>query len=271
MTAEFFNCIIVFMNTGLYEKEADGAGYYNLIVTDRPTNCPHYHRSVEILIVEEGTLTAVINGRETFLGKGDGVFVYPYQVHCYKTERCLARGVVLSENYLADYRAQYCRRGDAYPPNYLDNKEVNAVVSGYFRAWKNSRAVSDFAGKGWSDVVLSELCAAYPVAASDECRRNEFVQKAMTYIDGHYCGKLTLGDLAGYMGYTQSYCSRLFTGYVGAGLKEFVGGMRLRRAMQLIEEGYTVETAAKKCGFSGRSSYYRALSKSSDAPRVTPE
>ena len=64
---------------------------------------PHFHRSNELLYVEEGKIKAETDGRTFWLEAGDLLFVLPYEIHAYETQgpsKC--RAAVFSPDYLSE-------------------------------------------------------------------------------------------------------------------------------------------------------------------------
>jgi AraC-like DNA-binding protein len=95
-----------------------------------------------------------------------------------------------------------------------------------------------------AEAADAENAAVHPLAA------------AQAYIHEHFTdGALTVGFLAQMCGVSEAHFRRLFAQRCGVSPLEYINGLRLKYALELLSSGYyTVTAASDACGFS--SPYY---------------
>ena len=65
-----------------YEFEHDEGGEYFIKTYNKNFSYPpHLHNSFELIIALSGELTITIDGKKEIINKGDGVLIFPNQLH----------------------------------------------------------------------------------------------------------------------------------------------------------------------------------------------
>lgn len=79
---------------------------------------------------------------------------------------------------------------------------------------------------------------------------HESIQAAVTYIYEHYYENLTLSDMAEHFGMSSSYFSKKFKTVTGFGFKEYLTGVRIQKATELLlKTRDSITDIALNCGF----------------------
>lgn len=79
---------------------------------------------------------------------------------------------------------------------------------------------------------------------------DEIMQRAARYIIKNYSSNITLDFISEYSGISSSYFSKKFKQVTGFGFKEFITGVRIKRACELlIESEKSITDIAFECGF----------------------
>ncbi len=90
--------------------------------------------------------------------------------------------------------------------------------------------------------------------------RHDIVRKASQYIQAHYHRGLSLEDVAGVVGLSYSYCSRVFSQEMGLSFHEYLTHVRLKAAKQLLlTTPMTVEDVAAQVGYEDASHFIRVF------------
>ena len=87
----------------------------------------------------------------------------------------------------------------------------------------------------------------------------ELLDRITTYVEEHYSGTITIGDLAKNFFVSSSTISHLFRQKLGVSLYRYVTQRRLIAAKTLIEKGLQLENVAVQTGFADYSGFYRAF------------
>ncbi len=81
-------------------------------------------------------------------------------------------------------------------------------------------------------------------------KSTNIAEKARQYVDTYYADKnMNVNSIADELGVNNSYLSRTFKQVYGSGMLEYINNVRLDKAKELMEEGFTVKDAADKVGF----------------------
>jgi AraC-like DNA-binding protein len=75
------------------------------------------------------------------------------------------------------------------------------------------------------------------------------VEKVINYMTEHFPDPLTLQEIASHIGISPSYLGSIFKEVTGTAPINYLVGIRLRKAKDLLRDGYSVTEAAEKVGF----------------------
>ena len=83
----------------------------------------------------------------------------------------------------------------------------------------------------------------------------DHVQRAVDYVETHYMHKLTVEEIAEFVGLNTSYLSKLFKQKTGHTLQNHILNLRLEESKRYLVLGYSVKEAAGACGFQDIANY----------------
>lgn len=104
---------------------------------------------------------------------------------------------------------------------------------------------------GLLGVFLSIIAAGNEVVAGDEeDKGNQYVKKAVSFIQSNYCNPIKVTDVAEYVCINRSYLYTLFQNYLGMSPQQFLATFRITKARELLEStSYPIESIALSCGY----------------------
>lgn len=102
-------------------------------------------------------------------------------------------------------------------------------------------------------LIVKELLRWKAVQAYDYAAE-EKVQKAMTYLNNNISCKITVDEVATYIGVSPSYLSRIFKDMTGETLITYFNQLKMNMARQCLAAGASVTECAERTGF--RDVYY---------------
>ena len=117
----------------------------------------------------------------------------------------------------------------------------------------NTFGVSDdLRRNGLLGVFLSVIADSTGVAAKEEeDKGNQYVKKAVSFIQSNYCNPIKVTDVAEYVCINRSYLYTLFQNYLGMSPQQFLTTFRITKARELLEStNYPIESIALSCGYS---------------------
>lgn len=109
----------------------------------------------------------------------------------------------------------------------------------------------DLRRNGQLGVFLSVIAAGAGVVAKDEeDKGNQYVKKAVSFIQSNYCNPIKVTDVAEYVCINRSYLYTLFQNYLGMSPQQFLTTFRITKARELLEStNYPIESIALSCGY----------------------
>lgn len=104
---------------------------------------------------------------------------------------------------------------------------------------------------GQLGVFLSVIAENAGVVAKNELDKgNQYVKKAVSFIQSNYCNPIKVTDVAEYVCINRSYLYTLFQNYLGLSPQQFLSTFRLTKAKELLEStSYSIESIALSCGY----------------------
>ncbi len=122
-------------------------------------------------------------------------------------------------------------------------------------------AANDLRRNGQLGVFLSIIAESAGVVTGDEeDKGNQYVKKAVSFIQSNYCNPIKVTDVAEYVCINRSYLYTLFQNYLGMSPQQFLTIYRLTRAKELLEStDYSIESIALSCGYSDAMVFTKAF------------
>lgn len=111
---------------------------------------------------------------------------------------------------------------------------------------------NDLRRNGQMSVFLSVLAeSAGVVEKEEEDKGNQYVKKAVSFIQSNYCNPIKVTDVADYVCINRSYLYTLFQNYLGMSPQQFLTTFRITKARELLDStSYPIESIALSCGYS---------------------
>ena len=109
----------------------------------------------------------------------------------------------------------------------------------------------DLRRNGLLGVFLSVIAASAGVVANDEeDKGNQYVKKAVSFIQSNYCNPIKITDVADYVCINRSYLYTLFKNSMGMSPQQFLSAFRITKAAELLQiTSLPVESIALSCGY----------------------
>ncbi len=234
----------------------------------------HYHDGVEIILVDKGQATAIVNNRSIPLYEGDVLVVNAFEAHgifldsedAHFTRSCIAfRPYYLfppenaddSTHFFADLKNILFT--GYIPASHPATKQISACVTQILELCKSGSA-------GWSVAVFSQLLMFYSVMIDHGLfTRNEgstsymfdFMTKVSTYIEENLDQDISTTDIAAYCQYSTEHFCRLFKKCFNKTFKDYLNVYRIRKAKEFIERGEfsTIAEVSSRFGFNNQNHF----------------
>ena len=218
----------------------------------------HIHATMEIVIVNQGTLTMTADGIEYDIPEGHGLFIPPFSPHTFHSkEPNLCHVLAFSE---------------ALVPYFFDFVKKNSPSVHLFKLSDASRELSErllpdksnSADYITAEAVLAPLCHDIYTWCHFEPRKVFFgdtFAKVIEYIEAHFKEDIDLETVARNVGAHPVTVSKFFSKHTGVGFHYYLQYKRCSHAAYLLKNhNMSISEIAYDSGFGSIRSFNRAFS-----------
>lgn len=227
----------------------------------------HWHRSLEIFAVFEGTLAFFINEEEYPLGSGEFILLNSNEIHSISSPEA-NRTIVLQipMNVLRNVETGEGLILFTHSPKRQDSKIMELIGSMYQELQERG---SEYEWKVQSDffMLVYLLLTKYRKREilPEEIRHYRKLNRLSTitdYIRENYTKELSLEMVADRFGYSPSYLSRMFRKYAQTNYKTYLQNVRIEYGFQeLANTDHTIGEIALNNGFPNQKAFTREFKK----------
>ena len=215
----------------------------------------HWHTSIEIFAVMEGSLDFFVNKEEYPLKAGEQIIINSnelHSIHAVEKNKTVVLQIPLKqfENYFTAQR--YIRfRGQEE----LVDKKLASLLRKLYHVYFERKIGYEFRTISIFYEIMYILVKDYRVTETREkdirhSRRLDALSKITTYMREHYREELKLSDVAATFGYSDAYLSRMFQKYAKINYKTYLQDIRMAYAYRdLLNTDHTISQIALDNGF----------------------
>ena len=215
----------------------------------------HWHTSIEIFAVMEGSLDFFVNKEEYPLKAGEQIIINSnelHSIHAIEKNKTVVLQIPLKqfENYFTAQR--YIRfRGQEE----LVDKKLASLLRKLYHVYSEQKIGYEFRTISIFYEIMYILVKDYRVTETREkdirhSRRLDALSKITTYMREHYREELKLSDVAATFGYSDAYLSRMFQKYAKINYKTYLQDIRMAYAYRdLLNTDHTISQIALDNGF----------------------
>lgn len=220
----------------------------------------HNHQELEILLINEGTVSVSVNNTSFLAWPGDIVLISPYAVHSLSFEpgvslilHCICFNLsmlnhpTLARQLEEDQLAVSMQIASSHP-----------LTKGLANAFLSARTAYIDRHNGWEMIAIGQIMTLFGTLYAsgfihptvNPSRENRFCREVSRYINLHYAENLTSNILAKELSYDYSYFCRLFKKSFGKSFSNYLSMYRVFMAKQLIDKGIkSVALIANSVGY----------------------
>lgn len=243
------------------------------------TREPHWHNSVELFAVYEGSLTFIFREKQIRVDCGDFIIINTNELHSVRADEenmSVYVQIPISEfkNYLtADRFISFDKKGKGSLAK-LDSIQMKDTDQKMMQLIRNIYDLNGTGAPGHEYEMLRDyyammqlLVTAYRQVEADDMlyRSSKALQRLSPiteYIKKHYAEDISLQSLAQLFGYSIEHLSRMFQKYAQINYKSYLSGIRLEHAVEEMETSdKTIGEIATEVGFSDSRAMSKAFQK----------
>ena len=242
----------------------------------------HWHSYFEITWVLEGKGNYFVNGQEYTMEKDDIIIFNNVEPHGWKLLGGNMKLLVMifSPEFVAEkisvFDAEYLKPFVERGSNFKNrvgreekvNEEIRISIREIHQEWNERKEGYPLMINAKVLRILAMLIREY----QDETKSGEMLkekknamkrlEQAFTYINDHYCEKITLEEVAASVYMSSNYFSSYFRRVANISFSDYVTRLRVNRAREMLREnGANVTEIAMECGCNNISNFYRLYKK----------
>lgn len=239
----------------------------------------HWHRSLELLLLLEGTVHASVDGKSFNMSVGDILLINSNSLH----ELNSPAGAVFValqlkpelfkiNNSYTDETTFICNSAlDEHPERFAG---LRMCISRMLLGGIRKHSAADYRNYGLTYWMLAELMSRFRLPNNNSTRNQQkYSQRLIAivdYIEQHYSENFSLTDLAESQNLSAPYLSNFFNKYIGVKFSQYYTDIKLSHAFHdLMNTDHSVERIAAANGFPEPHAFIRAFkAKFGDTPNA---
>lgn len=218
----------------IYEEIADKLEIRHRKATHLP---PHLHKSMECVLVTEGTLAIGVGPELYQMKEGDFAVVFPDLIHHYQVfgeERCRAIYLYVDSSLSGSFLntlQQKSPKCPVIPKKYVDQDIVYALNSLLRQRRGKKDAVLQ---QSFVQIILARSLPQFELVEKSTIGSDDIVYQTVSYIAANFKESLSLTDMAKDLGYSPYTLSRVFSGTFHKNFNQYLNEVRLEYASSLL-------------------------------------
>ncbi|MBQ8512884.1 MAG: AraC family transcriptional regulator [Clostridia bacterium] len=236
----------------------------------------HWHGDIEMIAILSGQMLYNVNGKIMTLNRGEGILVNAKQLHYgfseSKTE-CEFICIMFHPMLLCTMKLLEREFVEPILRSGISHWHLTPEIPWQGEILNHMRQMSDRKNEKtaplavqsnlfllWNEIVMHTTLAE----KSDKTAEPKLtvLKNMITYVHGHYAGKITLADIAAAGHISKRTCGALFLEYQNKTPIEFLTDYRLRKSIELMKNTeLSILDISLAVGFSGASYYAETFRK----------
>lgn len=221
----------------------------------------HLHKEIELLYVQDGEVTAALDGVSHSLCPGDLLVMFPNTIHSYcSAQKSSGILTVFSPELAGEFHYKLTHFSCTQP--LLTKNRMHPDIPYCIKSLTRTEATPENLNliRGYLLILLGRIFEALPLEPLLRGKDFDLLHRVLLYVTEHFREKLSLDDIAREAGVSKYYLSRTFSDKVGCGLSHYINSLRVGFAQHLLENpNLSISDAAFECGFESLRTFNRAF------------
>lgn len=237
----------------------------------------HQHDFYEVYFFISGNVEYSVEGKSYLLKQGDLLLINPLELHQPRIgpdQNPYERIVLwINKNYLSRLCTNNTSLSQCFDntnPQHTNLLRLSKAQQNYI-SLKLAELIEESANQDYgSDLAAQAILTRFLVELNRLTLNTDkkvesvktdspIISDILTYINQHYCEKISLASIADEFFISKYYLSHAFNSVVGTSVNRYITLKRLINAKQMLSSGIKPTTAAIHCGFNDYAGFYRAF------------
>lgn len=231
----------------------------------------HWHTSIELLLVLEGSIDISVNGNSYHLKEEDVILINSNNIHEIQAPEgaiMIALQIKLSmfKQFNTDLNSLTFNLNSAEDNNYERYNSIRSAIASLIQSNAYHSDGTDYRNYSLSYYLIAQLLDNFKGASTSNIfsknKHMERLTQIINYINIHYNENLTLNDLAERENLSISYLSQFFTKYMGVKFTNYYTKVKLEHSISdLLNTNDSIESISVRHGFTESHAFVRAFKK----------
>ena len=221
----------------------------------------HFHHQVEILYIEKGKMTVILNDEKRLLTEKQLVIIDSFDNHQYipENKKVVSHCLIIPAHYLRKYSANLSNK--TLKNKFITNTADSVRIFNCMKNVVNAQNSNELILEGNIQILLGNIIENNIIVEKNKTNY-DLVKNILLYIEENYRNTITLDTIAKHFGYSKYYFSHLFNKCFHCNLNDYLNLVRCRHSINfVIEDHMSVSEAAFASGFISMRTFYRTFKK----------
>lgn len=215
---------------------------------------PMFHNHVELIYVVSGSIDVTVEEASFTLRAGQLFVLFSRLIHTYQDSSDAQVILLLFDPSVTSFTNTLLSKRAVWPV--IDGAAFEPMLRRAVTLLRRDRIKT---ATGYLNAVLGEFLEVVSVEERPNVTSNMSV-KVLEYCAEHFAEPLTLKSVAEALFISQSYVSKLFSGKLHYGFRDYINALRIDQAKTLLQEtDQQITDVMAACGFANQSSFNRVF------------
>lgn len=230
----------------------------------------HWHKSLELLMVLDGSIEITIDGECYLLKDEDIILINSNNIHEIHSENATMIALQLDLSRISQFGDNLeelvfdCNSALQKDTGKFDG--IRFVIATMIKENSHNTKGSEYRNYSLCYFLVSELLIHFQIPATENVKKQRKYMTRLTriinYIQTHYAENFTLSDLAASEGLSVPYLSNFFDKHMGINFSSYYVNIKLEHAVSdLLSTNDSIESIAMRNGFTESHSFVRSFKK----------
>ncbi len=230
----------------------------------------HWHKSLELLMVLEGSIEITVDGSTFHLDSEDIILINSNSIHEIRSESAVMIALQFDTTRLKKFDSTLdgvvfdCNTATCKDTSNFDG--IRFAIATLLKENSHNAKGAEYKNLSLCYFLVSELLSHFQIPATESIKKQQKYMARLTriikYINDHYAENFTLADLAEAEGLSAPYLSNFFDKYMGVNFSQYYTNVKLDHAVaELISTNDSIEAIALRNGFTESHSFVRCFKK----------
>ncbi len=235
----------------LYQDQHFGISEYFCKEANRNFSFPmHIHHSFEFIMILDGSMTVTIGYSSYELTKGEGVLIFPEQLHSLESTESEHLLIIFSADIISAF---YSKHSSELPE--CSKIKLPPYLASQIKEIDEHSSIIKMKGTLYSLCALLDENTVYIKRKKLE---NGLLHTIFNFVENNFEKGCTLDDLSNAIGYNRSYLSRYFSESTNMSFGTYVNRYKISRVCYLLKNSNkTILECAYDCGYRSLRSFNR--------------